>query len=47
VSELPPEPPPEEPYSLPGTQAAWEPGDFPDAPMTAADAACFQQKVIA
>lgn len=42
-----PEPPPEEPYTLPGTTPAWEPGELPGWPMTAEQAAPFEQKVIA
>lgn len=42
-----PQPPPEEPYSLPGTTAAQEPSTLPDWPMTAAQASPFEQKVIA
>jgi hypothetical protein len=43
-----PQPPPEEPYSLPGTQPAFEPGhDLPQWPMTAADASPFIPKVVA
>lgn len=43
-----PEPQPEEPYSLPGTEPALEPGqhDFPEWPMTAMDASPFLSKDI-
>jgi hypothetical protein len=41
-----PEPPPEEPYELPGTQPAWEPADLPNHPLTAADAAPLIPKEI-
>ncbi|HET9893686.1 MAG TPA: hypothetical protein VFQ44_01885 [Streptosporangiaceae bacterium] len=40
------EPQPEEPCELPGTEPAPEPGDFPDWPFTAADAAPLIAKVI-
>ena len=48
VSDQPPEPPPEEPYQLPGTVAAFEPGhDLPQWPMTAKDASVFIRKIVA
>jgi hypothetical protein len=40
------EPPPEQPYELPGTQPAWEPATLPDRPLTAAAAACFVPKIV-
>lgn len=40
-------PPPEEPYQLPGTVAALEPGDLPEHPMRAEDAEPLLAKVIA
>jgi hypothetical protein len=40
------EPPPEEPYELPGTTAAYEPSTLPNRPLTAADAAPFVPKII-
>jgi len=40
------QPPPEEPYELPGTEAAWEPSTLPDRPLTAAAASCFVEKII-
>ena len=40
------EPPPEEPYSLPGTVAAEEPSTLPNQPLTAAKAAPFISKEI-
>ena len=48
MSDQPPEPPPEELYSLPGTVPAFGPGTLPGGrPMTAAQAQPFIQKVIA
>lgn len=48
VSDQPPEPPPEQPYQLPGTTAAFEPGhDLPQWPMTAKDASVFIRKIVA
>lgn len=41
------QPPPEEPYSIPGTTAAQEPSTLPGRPMTAVQASPFEQKVIA
>ena len=41
------EPPPEEPYQLPGTVAAEEPSTLPGRPLTAAKAAPFISKEIA
>lgn len=41
-----PEPPPEQPYSLDGTEPAFEPGTLPEQPLTAAKAAVFIPKVI-
>ena len=32
-----PEPPPEQPYELPGTSAAWEPDTLPEHPLRAED----------
>lgn len=43
----PAQPPPEEPYTLPGTVPAWEPETLPDRPMTAQDAEPLIAKVIA
>lgn len=40
------EPPPEEPYELPGTEPAWEPETLPGRPLTAKDAAPFVPKAI-
>jgi hypothetical protein len=40
------EPPPEEPYELPGTEPASEPGTLPGQPLTAAKAAPFVSKVV-
>lgn len=40
------QPPPEEPYELPGTEPAWEPDMLPNRPLTAKDAAPFVPKVI-
>ena len=42
----PPEPPPEEPYQLPGTTPAWSMNTLPNQPLTAARASCFVAKVI-
>lgn len=43
-----PQPPPEEPYQIPGTQSAFEPGhDLPQWPMTAQDASPFIRKIVA
>lgn len=42
-----PQPPPEEPYQLPGTEPAWEPGTLPSEPLTAAKAAPLIPKDIA
>lgn len=42
-----PQPPPEQPYQLPGTQPAWEPGNLPNRPMTAQQALPFIKKVVA
>jgi hypothetical protein len=42
-----PQPPPEEPYELPGTEPAWEPATLPDRPLTAKDAAPLLAKDIA
>jgi hypothetical protein len=48
VSDQPPQqPPPEQPYTLPGTTSAWEPSTLPNRPVTAADATPFLQKIIA
>jgi len=41
-----PEPPPEEPYELEGTEPAWEPSTLPGRPLTAAEAAPFVPKII-
>lgn len=40
------EPPPEQPYELPGTEPAWEPSTLPNRPLTAADAMPFVSKII-
>ena len=40
------EPPPEEPYQLPGTVAAEEPSTLPNQPLTAAKASVFVAKEI-
>ena len=40
------EPPPEEPYELPGTEPAWEPSTLPNQPLTAARASVFVAKEI-
>jgi hypothetical protein len=40
------QPPPEQPYSIPGTQPAWEPSNLPNWPLTAAAASCFIPKLI-
>lgn len=42
-----PQPPPEQPYQLPGTEPAWEPSTLPDWPMTAVQASPFIRKVVA
>jgi hypothetical protein len=42
-----PEPPPEEPYEIPGTTAAWEPSTLPERPLTAAEAEALLAKDIA
>lgn len=42
-----PQPPPEEPYALPGTTPSWEPVNLPNWPMTAQQALPFIKKVIA
>jgi len=42
-----PQPPPEQPYTIPGTQPAWEPPVPPQWPMTAAQASPFIRKVVA
>jgi hypothetical protein len=48
VSEpQPAQPPPEEPYQLPGTVPAWEPDTLPEHAMTAKDAAPLVPNVIA
>jgi len=39
-------PPPEQPYQIPGTQAAFEPSNLPNWPLTAAAAYPFLAKVI-
>jgi len=41
-----PQPPPEQPYQLPGTTAAWEPSTLPNQPLTAAAASPFLPKLI-
>jgi len=41
-----PQPPPEQPYSLPGTEPAWEPDTLPNRPLTAKDASPFVPKII-
>lgn len=40
------EPPPEQPYEIPGTEPAWEPDTLPGQPLTAAKAAALLAKVI-
>ena len=40
------EPPPEEPYEIPGTEPAWEPDTLPNHPVRAADAEPLIPKVI-
>ena len=40
------EPPPEQPYELPGTEPAWEPSTLPDRALTAAAASVFVPKII-
>jgi hypothetical protein len=40
------QPPPEQPYSLPGTQPAWEPSTLPVRALTAAAASALIPKVI-
>lgn len=40
------EPPPEEPYQIPGTVAAEEPSTLPNQPLTAQAASCFVPKMI-
>jgi hypothetical protein len=40
------EPPPEEPYELPGTEPAWEPETLPNRGLTAAGAMPFVSKII-
>lgn len=42
----PPEPPPEEPYQIPGTVAGWNLSTLPGQPLTAAGAAPFVSKLI-
>lgn len=42
-----PDPSGEEPYELPGTEPALEPGMQPDAPLTAQDAEALIPKIIA
>lgn len=42
-----PEPPPEEPYSLPGTTPAWSTNTLPNEPLTAEKAAALLAKNIA
>ena len=39
------EPPPEQPYEIPGT-SAWEPDTLPGRPLTAKDAMPFVSKII-
>lgn len=46
MSEQPPEPPPEEPYRIPGTHPAREPDTLPERPMTAKDASPFIPKRV-
>lgn len=41
-----PQPPPEQPYQLPGTHPAWSLATLPGQPLTAAGAACFVPKLI-
>ena len=40
------EPPPEEPYELPGTTAAEEPSTLPNWPLTVKEAMPFVSKII-
>jgi hypothetical protein len=40
------EPPPEEPYELPGTEPAFEPEALPNRGLTATGASCFVPKII-
>jgi hypothetical protein len=40
------EPPPEQPYEMPGTEPAWEPSTLPNRPLTAAEAMPFVPKII-
>jgi hypothetical protein len=40
------EPPPEEPYQIEGTEAAWEPSTLPNRPLTAAAASVFVPKIV-
>ena len=42
-----PDPSGEEPYQLPGTEPALEPGTLPEQPLTAAKAAALIPKEIA
>ena len=41
-----PQPPPEQPYSLPGTQPAWEPSTLPQHPLRATDVPALLPKMI-
>lgn len=41
-----PTPPPEQPYQIPGTLAAFEPSNLPNWPLTAAQAYPFLVKRI-
>jgi hypothetical protein len=41
-----PQPPPEGPYEIPGTEPAWEPSTLPGRPLTADAASCFVPKII-
>jgi hypothetical protein len=40
------EPPPEQPYELPGTEPAWEPATMPEHPLRAEDAAPLIPKQV-
>ena len=40
------QPPPEEPYEIPGTEPAWEPATLPDTPLTSSKVQALIPKVI-